>query len=757
MLHEASDYGSIKAQRHLIRIHTAQGTLGGLDGSTLARWASEALQEDDKRGLRVLQSLDQGAFARLKKVWATSRSFGSEEIASPEHEKHPCTVTSIHEGLTWRAAFVRFASALNLGQLVRRMISLEPSSKGGVNAYGQTPLIIAFQSGSFEVAKLLLERGAEIGARDPNGFTSLHWLISFSDTEKRKLASLLIGKSQDPDAFGKVLPGQLESPPPNLQGGPLITGTPLHWAIAYQDVVAVDILIKLGSKPSARHGTETRSAMEMACTYHAAEIVHRMLREPSVNAIASQYQPLGGRQLQVNLMFWVVSGISRFGSLIRLGVAFEKKIEETMRHLVNVGVAVYPVLQTFPSDALRMSAVFAVSYHQCHAEVMQAGLKNGFGEYLDTTFAMESSGGPAMSLAIAHRDCDMFATLLDAGASVTWRNIYKQSALGLVASETDSVWFAVKLLEKGVPVEDPEDLLSPFFAATYKGNLKIAKLLWDRGARRDHRNEAGLTILGYLICARTRNAVRCIRFILSLPDRDESNGFEVLHQDVTQHRSSALHVALTPENVSDVMSEDPEIMETSRLVVSLLLQKYSGQEYVNSNTGPHHDVPLGAAVEVGNHHVVRLLLEAGADPNAEDEYARRPLDKLYWRYCYPATLDYLNSVAPDDKHELAQRLTYVNQNTSEILSLLKSYNAQPNVFRFPLWHESNPGYRNVDWVIARLKERRDKPPAIESDVPVWGNLPIRIPENPMQFEQRRRLAEHNARNQEQANSPQSEM
>lgn len=757
MLHEASGYGSLKAQRYLVRIHTAQGILDGLDGSTLTRWAPDTLQEGDKQGLRVLQSLDQDAFARLKKKWAINRLLGSDEVVSPEHERQPCAVTSTCESATWGASFLHFASALNMTQLARRMISLEPSSKGRVNAYGQTPLIVACQSASFEVAKLLLEHGAEVGAGDMYGFTSLHWLVSFSDIEKRKLAPLLAGKSQDLDAFGELPLGQLESPPPNLQGGPLITGTPLHWAVAYQDFVAVDILIKMGAKASARPGIERRSALEMACTHHAAEIVHRMLQEPSVKATADQYKPLGDGQLQINLMFWVVTGNSRFDSFIRLGMAFEKKIEETMRHLVEAGVAVNSVLQRFASDPQKMSAPFAVSYHQCHAEIMRAGLKNGFGKYLDTTFGTASSGGPAMSLAVAARDRDMLATLLDAGASVTWKNIYKLSALGLVASETDDVWFALKLLEKGVPVEDPEDSLSPFFAATYKGNLKVAKLLWDRGARRDSRNEAGLTILGYLIQARTRNAVRCIRFILSLADRDESNGFEVLHHDVTQHRSSALHVALNPENTSDVMSEDPEIIETSRLVVSLLLQKYSAQEHINSKIGPHHDVPLGAAVEVGNHHVVRLLLEGGADPNAEDEFARRPLDKLFWRYCYPATLDYLKSVSPDDRNELAERLTYVNQNTSEILSLLTSYSAQASVFRFPLWHQSDQGYRNVDWVIARLKEKRDEPPAIESEVPVWGNLPIRIPENPMQFEQRRRLAEHNARHQEGANSPKSVM
>lgn len=754
LLHEAAIFGSFKARKHLVRIHAAKGSLDGLGQSTWVRWARESLEEGDKRALRVLQSLDRDAISRLKRQWATSRLPGPSEDAYPAHHMRPPTIVSTCGRSTWRARLLRLASTLNMARFAYRIISVDLTSMEEVNAYGQTPLILACQSGNLEVARSLLECGAEVGAADLDGFTSLHWLISFSDAEKRKLAPLLAGKSQDPDTYGTFPPNQSEVPAPNLQGGASISGTPLHWAVVCQDLVAVDVLITMGSRPSLRRGIEIRSALELACAYHEANIIDRMLREPSVKANAKQYQILGDGRLNINLMFWVVSGNSRFRSLVRLGTAFEKTIEETMGHLVKAGVATDAVLRT-PPNTLMMSAPFATSYHQCHTEIMRAGLKNGFKPYIDTTCAKASSGGPAMSLAIADGDRDMFVTLLDAEASVRWRNIYGLSALGLAASETDDTFFVEKLLEEGVPINDPEDCMSPFLAATYKGHLKVATLLWDRGAKRDSRNAAGQTILGFLIQTRTRNAMRCIRFLLNLPDRDESDGFDVIRRDETQHEYSALHVALLTENANDVMSEDPEIIETSRVVVSLLLQKYFAPKYLNSHSGPHHDVPLGAAVEIGNYHVVRLLLEAGADPNAEDEYARRPLDKLYWRYCYPATLDYLKSVAPDDMHELAKRLRYVNQNTSEIMSLLKSYGAQPNVFRFPSWLQSDLGYRNVDWIAARLKEKRDAPPVVKSELPVWGDLPIRIPKKPMQLDEQRRLAEREADGQEGADLPSS--
>ena len=146
------------------------------------------------------------------------------------------------------------------------------------------------------------------------------------------------------------------------------------------------------------------------------------------------------------------------------------------------------------------------------------------------------------------------------------------------------------------------------------------------------------------------------------------------------------------------------------------------------------------AVEVGNHQVVRLLLEHGADPNIEDEYGRTPLDKLYWRYCYPATtpvLAHLSDAEVEDRLLIKRKLNYVNENTSELLSLLTSFNARAEVFRFPQWHQNDPGYRTVDWVMQRLKEDRSaearQRQANAGATPSWGGLPIRVPERPMQF------------------------
>lgn len=48
-------------------------------------------------------------------------------------------------------------------------------------------------------------------------------------------------------------------------------------------------------------------------------------------------------------------------------------------------------------------------------------------------------------------------------------------------------------------------------------------------------------------------------------------------------------------------------------------------------------------------------------------------------------------------------LDFINGNTAEILSLLAGYEAESISFEWPSWHEINPGYRGIDWVLEKLR------------------------------------------------------
>lgn len=751
LLHCAAKLGSPKARKQVLEISTARWRLEDLDQESFLNWGAEIIDETDRKCLSVLHNHDLHAYRHKRQAWSINRMLNMEFMAHTANG----TVTSesdICASSSWRKKMAHFASATDLVMVLQDMLGQNATILETLNSYGQTPMIVAFQSGSFEVAKYLLQQGADLTAQDLDGISALHWLVSFPDSEKAEIASYLYAGVSNTDAFARI--PQQRAQALNTEGAPNATGTPLHWAVACRDVLAVDMLMSMGYNASRRPDANTLSPFEQACSLRAAEIVERMLQDPSVRATATRHHPFRPEfSVTINAMFHVLKDVSRSQLLAQLGLSFEETIAATIGHLVNAGTSIDSVLYAGAgtSHPMPMSATFATAFHQCPVEIMRAGFQHGFCQHLNTTFGGASSNGPAMSLAIAHKDRQMFGALLGAGASISWRNMYRQSALTLAAKETDDPWFVERLLDMGALVDDPTEPMSGFYVATYSGNLSIATLLWERGAKRETKDRNGMTILGRLIGMRTRNSTRCIRFVLGLRDREESDGFLVWRGKDDFDRS-AFHVALVATEQADSLSEDPEKMETSRLLFSILLEKYHSQQQVDSKIGTHRDTPLGAAVEIGNHYVVRLLLEAGAEPNAEDEYSRTPLDKLYWRYCYPATIEYLQNAPLDDKIELAKRLRHVNENTSEIMSLLLSHGAHANVFRFPAWHESSPGYRDVEWVSARLRERREAPPQTPSEVPSWSGLPITIPERPYQFESQRRLAARRAADEARGNN-----
>jgi ankyrin len=76
----------------------------------------------------------------------------------------------------------------------------------GADLHAQTPfgsaLTQAAWSGSIDTARLLLARGARIGQTEPfSGFTALHWAAS-AENDEDSLVNLLLAAGADPDAEG---------------------------------------------------------------------------------------------------------------------------------------------------------------------------------------------------------------------------------------------------------------------------------------------------------------------------------------------------------------------------------------------------------------------------------------------------------------------------------------------------------------------------------------------------------------------------
>ncbi|MDD6069411.1 MAG: DUF1418 family protein [Clostridiales bacterium] len=87
--------------------------------------------------------------------------------------------------------------------------------RGYNDGCGQTPLMMACESGSYDAVKLLLENGADVNARDYCGETALicaAWPTGYSDSleDQEKIAKLLLEYGADKDVSGKYSGTALE-------------------------------------------------------------------------------------------------------------------------------------------------------------------------------------------------------------------------------------------------------------------------------------------------------------------------------------------------------------------------------------------------------------------------------------------------------------------------------------------------------------------------------------------------------------------
>ncbi|KAF9769374.1 hypothetical protein IL306_013217 [Fusarium sp. DS 682] len=565
---------------------------------------------------------------------------------------------------------------------------------------GETPLVTAARLGRKYVLEAILEHpscGNAAELTDERGITALHWLCSFADEDHEAVSTLLLSKGANPNSPACSISFTQYGVKVNDEG--LLTYTPLHWAVTQNRLSAVDALIKLGADPNccmeAVDGEPTNvTPLELACRLCYSSVVSRLLQEPSARQAVNTPKPIvNGMDLMHRPLFHVVRGNPRWQRLCFLGVEFESESKKTMRALIDNGASIDAVLQV---DDFKMPAVFATAYHQCSADIMVSGLQLGFADQIDFRFKGMSSGGSALFLAITHGDRSMFKALLDAGADVTAGDNHGLSPLHRAAKETDDVYFVKALLKKGLPVDPVNpDILSAFWVAVYSGNLTIARYLYDQGADRDRvyittkRN-----ILGEMLFRHTRNALQRVKFLLSLPDRDGSNEFMVRIDESTH--CSLLHFAIP------YTSEFAEDNEMTGFMMAEILCKYHSQEQLDNTAGPHQMTPLAMAAEAGNYFIVRRLLEYGASPSLPDQYGRTALDLVHKRYCFPEKTMALEEVDHKDESLVAKTLRAVNENTSELLTLLYSYKAETRTWRAPPWLEGDPGYRSLSWVLERL-------------------------------------------------------
>lgn len=140
----------------------------------------------------------------------------------------------------------------------------------GIDRDGHSALQLACQAGFFDLALLMLQRGASATAADKQGETPLTWLARYPGTnhaESVAVARALIEKGSAVDARD------------NERGM-----TPLMWAISRGNLPLIQFLIDAGADVNAkdRMKDNEKTAVMYAKTCDAAELLLRNGADPSV-------------------------------------------------------------------------------------------------------------------------------------------------------------------------------------------------------------------------------------------------------------------------------------------------------------------------------------------------------------------------------------------------------------------------------------------------------------------------------------------
>ncbi|KAF6791058.1 hypothetical protein CSOJ01_14416 [Colletotrichum sojae] len=573
-----------------------------------------------------------------------------------------------------------------------------------ISEQGETPLMVACRLGRVSIAKTLLESGSDSSLVDSVGITPLHWLSRFSTDSLHTIARMLQANGGDPNAqsvafdINEFLHSHTIRPDAT---SPSLKWTPLQWAVAANNLAAVDALLEIGADPLARaeckEGEAVQAnALQMASMLCFSEILSRILEKPSArDALLVATPMVQGHPVLARPLWGALRAISRWPRLVCHGTAFEEKMRETIAVLVRHGAPTEAVLEMGDS---KMAAIFAVAFHQCPSDVMLSGIQHGFAANIDTTFA----GDTALFMAINHRDHAMVEALLEAGASTTVLSRNRDTPLARAAKESDDVSFVRSILARGLhPDWSPTESATAFETAVYCGNLTVARYLFERGAVVHRVSQKSTTLLGDLIAMKTRNSLHRIKFLLKLPVQNQSDGFIVAASP--RGLFSAVQYALFHVIESGFSATEQSMTD---IIISQLLERFDAQNHLDDIGGPLEMTALAMAVQIGDYRSTKRMLEKGASLGIADRLGRTPLDIARERYDHPERVPLLSRYLGNQAGAgaIEKNLKLVNDNTVEVITILASYGGTEEADRLPQWFYGARGQVTADLVMSRLKD-----------------------------------------------------
>ena len=574
------------------------------------------------------------------------------------------------------------------------------------DAFGETPLLHACRAGRTKVAKYLLRKRASVRPCGPNAETPLHWLFSFPAEHMIEMADLLIGAGSDISAMAERNIARGDGM--ERQQHSFASGTPLHRAVSRQAYKAVDCLLLLGAKASLKSSfAPFHSPLSLACSMNlsvdsnvpqtpitnlATDLVSPFSKDPECRRHASQV-----RADSIGAAPYTSSDfVSKFSILKRLLEACTKEDMNQLhrepydaRRLLDIALDSDPLLRVsvhgenwrlasrhtvrllwlFGEDLMDKQAGFSSLHLACDAgnfEVVDEIIRLLPQSSLNATMPGRSCFiQTPLHYAVRGGHEGIVKLLLDKGADPTqrfltdwvytgavpksdlWSNLEPNNfdALGMVglrstllhtcASTGCGSKIVKDLIRRGVRVNSYDsNWQSPLYLAIRACNFEVADILLEHGARLNELRD-DLTMFGQLAEDGFSSPVSSFEYIINkLEPKDPAAFMANIKQSLT-----VFHKLMESEGSQRNQAWTEEL-------ILLFLRHIPDKRILDVQADGTADSALHVAVRNSNLLGVRLLLDAGADPNLPNSKDGMPFDLAY-KLCPQLTWEWPEDIMDD--------------------------------------------------------------------------------------------------------------
>jgi ankyrin repeat protein len=163
--------------------------------------------------------------------------------------------------------------AAYLGDLERTLQLIQQGHRDHQNESQFTALMLACIAGSLPVVRVLLENGSDPSLKDEDGFTVWHMLVLLPSTDIAPAAELYQKHSKGLSVIDAYSGSRYQLP----EMFDALVGTPLHWAVQTNNILAVDALLQAGARIDV-HYTGLLSPIELAASLRLHSILELLLK-----------------------------------------------------------------------------------------------------------------------------------------------------------------------------------------------------------------------------------------------------------------------------------------------------------------------------------------------------------------------------------------------------------------------------------------------------------------------------------------------